>query len=240
MCCDELNLLAKRTLSEYPINGKFPVTGKYNFPQLAQINYLPVGIVYPFNHIKSLSKIGSYWYHCFTAEKNFNRLYTCFNDYVELLRKAKGIISADFSLFRNYPEELLIANCRANRMVDYALQQAGIPMIPTAGFAGESSWEWCFDGLPLNSTVAVTTNTVRGLEANRLFVGGINAMVKKINPTAIVVCGKCPDWMQKKFPDINIVQIPNYSQMWQERMKCNGRLRGRKRQSEKDKRWLFF
>lgn len=105
-------------------------------------------------------------------------------------------------------------------MVDYALQKAGIPMIPTANFAGESTWEWCFDGLPSNSTVAVTTNTLRGdPEANRLFVGGVNYMVKKINPTAIVVCGKCPDWIAKKFPDIQVIQIPNYSQMWQARRK---------------------
>ena len=153
---DMIKLFAKRELCKYPINGDFPTTGKYNFPQLAQVNCLPELPVYPFNYIKSLSKFGRYWYHCFTSEQHFYRLYTCFNDYVELLKNAKGIISADFNLFRNYPEDMLIKNCRANRMVDYALQQAGIPMIPTAGFAGESSWEWCFDGLPINSTVAVT------------------------------------------------------------------------------------
>lgn len=122
-------------------------------------------------------------------------------------------------MYRNYPEEFLINNCRANRIVDYALQQEGIPMIPTAGFAGESSWEWCFDGLPLNSTVAITTNTLRDKEAHRLFVGGVNTMIAKIQPTAIVVCGKYPDWLEKRFPDIQIVQIPSYSQMWHERSK---------------------
>lgn len=92
----------------------------------------------------------------------------------------------------------MIAKCRANRFVDYTLQQAGIPMIPTAGFADESSWEWCFDGLLLNSTVAVTTNCLgRDREAHRLFVGGINTMVEKIHPTAIVVCGKVPDWLSR-------------------------------------------
>ena len=132
----------------------------------------------------------------------------------------KGIISADFSLFRDYPEEVLIAKCRANRLVDYALQQAGIPMIPTAGFAGESSWEWCFDGLPHNSTVAVTTNCLgRDREAHRLFIGGINAMVEKIHPTAIIVCGKVPAWLPKRHPNIQIIHIPSYSEMWHEREK---------------------
>ena len=130
------------------------------------------------------------------------------------------MISADFSLYRDYPEEMLINTCRDNRAVDYALQQAGLPVIPTAGFAGESSWEWCFDGLPLNSTVAVTTNCLgRDRETHRLFVGGINTMVKKIHPTAIVVCGKIPAWLPKRHPDIQIVHIPSYSEMWHEREK---------------------
>ena len=175
--------------------------------------------VFPFNYLKSTVKEGRYWYHCFTAEKNFNRLCTNFNEYEEFLTNVKGIISADFNLYRNYLDEVLIRNCRKNRLVDYALQQMGVPMIPAAGFAGESSWEWCFDGLPKNSTVAVTTNTLYDKEANRLFVGGINAMVKKIQPTAIVVCGKCPDWIAKRFSEIQVVKIPNYSQMWRERKK---------------------
>ena len=195
-------------------------TGKYDFPQLAQTNYLPEGTVYPFNYLKSTVKKARHWYHCFTSEEYFHRLYNSFRDYVELLKQTKGLISADFSLYRDYPEEFLIANCRANRLVDYALQQEAIPMIPTAGFAGESSWEWCFDGLPKNSTVAITTNTLRDKESHRLFVGGVNTMVKKIHPTAIVVCGKVPDWLPKKHSDIQIVHISSYSQMWSARRKA--------------------
>ena len=217
---DEFKTYLEINLCVPPVSGDIPTAGKYNFPQLARVNYLPEEPVYPFNYLKSTVTKGRYWYHCFTAEKNFHRLYNSFSDYVELLQQTKGIISADFSLFRDYPEEILIDKCRANRLVDYALQRAGIPMIPTAGFAGESSWEWCFDGLPLNSTVAVTTNCLgRDREAHRLFVGGINTMIKKIHPTAIVVCGKVPAWMQKRHPDIQIIHIQSYSEMWHEREK---------------------
>lgn len=217
---DEFKTYLEINLCVPPVSGDIPTAGKYNFPQLARVNYLPEEPVYPFNYLKSTVTKGRYWYHCFTAEKNFHRLYNSFSDYVELLQQTKGIISADFSLFRDYPEEILIDKCRANRLVDYALQRAGIPMIPTAGFAGESSWEWCFDGLPLNSTVAVTTNCLgRDREAHRLFVGGINTMIKKIHPIAIVVCGKVPSWMQNRHPDIQIIHIQSYSEMWHEREK---------------------
>ena len=217
---DETKSFLEMKFCKPPVSGDIPTTGKHKFPQLAQVNYIPEEPVYTFNHLKSKVKEGCYWYHCFTSEKNFHRLYNSFQEYVELLRQAKGLISADFSLFRDYSEEVLIEKCRANRTVDYALQQAGIPMIPTAGFAGEYSWEWCFDGLPLNSTVAVTTNCLgRDRESHRLFVGGINTMVEKIHPTVIVVCGKVPDWLPKRHPDIQIIHIQSHSEMWHERDK---------------------
>ncbi len=217
---NEVKYWGEKLLCDAPFSGEFPTTGKYNFPKLEKVNYLPEEPVLPFNYLRSTADRENYWFHCFTAEEHFHKLYNRFEDYVPLLRQTKGLISADFSLYRDYDEKILIDNCRANRLVDYALQQADIPMIPTAGFAGESSWEWCFDGLPLNSTVAITTNCLgRDKEAHRLFVGGVNTMIAKIQPTAIVVCGKCPDWLEKKFPDIQIVKIKNYSQLWHERSK---------------------
>ena len=209
----------KKNLGTPPFEDDFPVVGKHGFPQLAQTNFLPEKPIRSINYLKSTEDRKNYWFHCFTDDKNFHRIYNVFKDYLELLKQTKGLISADFSLFRDYDEQVLIDNCRANRMIDYAVQQAGIPMIPTAGFAGESSWEWCFDGLPKNSTVAITTNTVRDPEAKRLFVGGVNTMIKKIHPTAIVVCGKFPDWIQKRFPDIQVIKIPNYSEQWHAREK---------------------
>ncbi len=220
MTWDEIKYWAEKIFCKPPFSGDFPTTGKYNFPQLAQVNFLPEEPVRPFNYLKSTPDRENYWFHCFTADEHFHRLYSHFEEYLPLLRQVKGLISADFSLFRNFPERVLIDNCRANRLVDYALQQAGIPMIPTAGFAGESSWEWCSDGLPLYSTVAITTNCLgRDKEAHRLFVGGVNAMIAKIQPTAIVVCGKVPAWLAERYPNIQIVHIPNYSQQWHEREK---------------------
>ena len=44
-------------------------------------------------------------------------------------------------------------------------------------------------------------------------------MVEKIHPTAIVVCGKVPAWLPKRHPDIKIIHIQSYSEMWHEREK---------------------
>ena len=141
--------------------GDAPKVGKYQFPKLQKTNSIPDTLVLPFNYITKAMYRLPCWYHCFIADEQFQRLYRNFWHYKEILTKfIKGIISTDFSLFRDASEEEQIENCRKNRAVDYALQKLGVPIIPTAGFAGESSWKWCFDGLPSHSTVAVTTNCI--------------------------------------------------------------------------------
>lgn len=213
---NETNFIQMDFMSDF-IAGDAPKVGKYRFPQLERVNILPDAEVLPFNYFLKTER-HNYWYHCFVDDGQFMRIYRNPWYYVDLLRQARGLIATDFSMYRNDSEAVWVENCRRNRSVAYALQKASVPFIPTAGFAGESSWDWCFDGLPKHFTVAVTTNCLgRDPEAERLFVGGVNAMIGKIQPSAIVVCGRCPDWIARKYPSINVVQIPNYSQMWQMR-----------------------
>lgn len=201
------------------IAGDAQKVGKFKFPQLRQTNYVPDAEVLPFNYLHSTNP-RDFWYHCFVDDAQFSRIYRNPWKYIGWIKKTRGFIGTDFSMYRNDDEDNLIENCRINRSIGYALQKENVPFIPTAGFAGESTWEWCFDGLPTNSTVAVTTNCLnRDPEAHRLFVGGINALIEQISPTTIVVCGRCPDWLNKKYPMIKIVPILSYSQRWYLRRK---------------------
>ena len=85
MYWEQIKYCFKRNFTEDLLKGNFLKTGKYNFPQLAQVNYIPELPVLPFNYLKSTVDEGGYWYHCFTSEKNFNRLYVNFKEYEEIL-----------------------------------------------------------------------------------------------------------------------------------------------------------
>ena len=91
MIWDDIKYWLEVKLCDPPFSGDFPTVGKYNFPQLAQVNCLPEEPVYPFNYLKSTVPKERYWYHCFTADKNFHRLYNCFDDYVEFFATGKRI-----------------------------------------------------------------------------------------------------------------------------------------------------
>lgn len=189
--------------------------GKYGFPQIAEERYIPTQQVKPFNYLLSLKEPEKYWVHCFCDDYQFERLWNRLEYYLPYILRLQGFISTDFSLYRDYDEERLIWNCYRNRCMAYAIQKAGGKIIPTAGFGPEHTWEWCFDGLPLHSSVAITTNgTLEDPEARRLFIGGVDALIQKACPQNLIVCGKHPEWLKSKYPNVNIVGIPSYSQQW--------------------------
>lgn len=194
--------------------GDAPKVGRYGFPALMPENHIPGSNSLPANYLTSTPDLSQYWIHYFVSDTYSFRLWRNFEYYLPLLKKCAGVIGSDFSLFRNYSTEQLILNCYRNRVLAYALQQAGCRIIPTASFAGEDTWSWCFDGLPIHSTVAVTTNGILSdREACRLFIGGIDALVATVDPRAIVICGKYPAWLNTKYPNVHIVPIPSYSQL---------------------------
>jgi len=194
--------------------------GKYGFAVLSPQNYAPTGDIYPVNYLLSCGKLSETWFHCFVADQQFERLWHKYDKYLPWISQSAGFISTDFSLYRNQSHERQVWNCRRNRAITYALMRdcPNTPIIPTAGFAGEDSWEWCFDGLPSYSTVAISTNGVLSEpEARRLFIGGVDALIHTLHPTTLIICGHYPSWLNDKYPSTQILQIPSFSQLRQMR-----------------------
>lgn len=192
--------------------------GKYNFPILKPQTIIPESISLPINYMMSDYELSEKWYHCFVHDEQFERFWNNFWKYTPLFKKVKGLISTDFSIYRDIPKETQIRNCYRNRVMAYAMQKINPNVIPTAGFGGEETWDWCFDGLPHNSTLAITTNgTLSDPEGRRLFIGGVDALVTILKPYALIVCGNYPKWLDTKYPEVRIIQIHSYSQMWSTR-----------------------
>ena len=199
------------------------IVGKHGFPALMPQKLIPDTMPLPMNYMMSDVNISKNWYHCFVGDEQFERYWHNFYKYVPYIRSAKGLISTDFSIYRDIPEETQIRNCYRNRVLTYAMQKINPNVIPTAGFGGENTWNWCFDGLPKHSTFAITTNGVLSdPEACRLFIGGVDTLVQTREPYALVVCGNYPEWLDTKYPKIRIIPILSYSQMWRSRARRCG------------------
>ena len=70
----------------------------------------------------------------------------------------------------------------------------GIKVIPTISWSDKDSFDWCFDGEPKNSIVAVSSvGTQNDKTAKRLFLNGYNEMLKRLEPEMIIFYGNIPD-----------------------------------------------
>lgn len=132
--------------------------------------------------------------HFFLDDAQFIRLWNSPDKYIELLRPFKYICAPDFSLYSNMPKALQIYNHYRKHWIAAYWQELGFSVIPTISWSDESSFEWCFDGEPQNSIIAIgTAGTQQNKKTRAAFERGYNAMLKRLNPTKILVFGKLPD-----------------------------------------------
>ena len=191
------------------------VEGKYRMPVLKPNNYIPRN-VYSFTERSTVKRPGSYWLDFFVDDIRFECLWNCPQRYFKQLRNFEGIIAPDFSLLPDMPVGQIIWNCTRSRIMTYYLQQHGFSVIPVASWSCTEDFDWCFDGLPKNSSIALTANGCKKSSyAKRTFLAGIDALQKTKKPSAIIICGKHIDELEKYD---NIIYYPNLSQRWKERV----------------------
>ena len=84
-------------------------------------------------------------------------------------------------------------------------QVNGIEVIPNIRFADSRSYNFCFDGVEKNSTVAVGTHgCIKNIVDREEFIQGLAEMVVRLSPRVIIVYGAAPDSIFKKYRDMGI------------------------------------
>ena len=109
------------------------------------------------------------------------------NKYIERFRNCGIICSPDFSLYSDFPKAIQVYNHYRKHWLARFYQDREITVIPTIAWSDKKSYEWCFDGEPKNSIVAVATiGVLRSEESRKLFMDGFNEMIKRLNPSKII------------------------------------------------------
>lgn len=178
---------------EYLTEGA-TIVGTPGIPMLMDLNnvQIPRDII-PFTKARNCSNKRQY-VHFYMHDREFSRVLTATNQYLDMLKLYDGVITPDCTMLIGQSPCLQQANTYMNRAVGFYLQKQGIPVIPNIRWSDESSFEYCFLGVPKGSMVAVSTHgciTSRG-ERN-MFKTGIAAMLDAIQPEIVLVHGYMPD-----------------------------------------------
>ena len=116
-------------------------------PIIKTSNYLP-GKLIPFSIAMARNCTDfDCWVMFFEHDVKFERLWNNPVRYLSKLKKFKGVITPDFSLYRNMPLVMQMWNTYRNRALAYWLQNNVIEVIPNVRFGDERTYSFCFDGI---------------------------------------------------------------------------------------------
>lgn len=176
------------------------IVGEPGIPLLMDLGntQIPKDII-PFEKAKYQADKRNY-VHFYMHDKTFSDVLTSTTKYLDLLKQFDGVITPDCSLLIGQSKCLQQTNTYFNRAVGYYLQKNGIPVIPNVRWSDESSFEYCFLGIPKQSIVSVSTHgCIRSNEQKRIFKTGLKEMLKVLEPTDVLVHGYMPDVVFDEF-----------------------------------------
>ena len=99
--------------------------------------------------------------------------------------------SPDFSLWMDAPRAEQIWNIYRGRWCGRHWQGAGLTVIPSVNWAGKSSWDFCFAGVPSNQIVTLRVPSLRKIEMH-VFLDGYYEMVDRLSPRLVLWFGNVP------------------------------------------------
>lgn len=193
------------------------LVGKYKLPKIESTQFIPKDVI-SFNEKKQLKLNDDRWLDFFIDDALFECFWKNADKYEKVIKRAKGIITTDFSL---YPELLpgnRIWNVTRNRILAYHMQaHMKLNIIPVASWCNKDDFDWCFDGLPKKASIAISSNGCKSSPYGmRMLLEGIDAMQQILKPTHIIVCGKPIDEL-KQYKNIHYYK--SFSERWKERCK---------------------
>ena len=187
---------------------KADYAGEEEIPCIKTSSHLPERLI-PFS--KALNSTDyDQWVVFYEHDSQIVRIWNHPHKYLEKLKKFKGVITPDFSLYRNMPLVMQKWATYQGKAIGVWLQNEGIEVIPNVRFADERSYPFCFSGVEKHSTVAIGTHgCIKQLTDRAYFEKGLAEMVLELEPKTIIVYGAAPDSIFEKYKEngIRILQF---------------------------------
>jgi hypothetical protein len=163
-------------------------SNRYNIPTIKPELSIDSYDFISFNKLKTEKKLQDKMIDFFLDDYQFERIWNTPDKYLSLLKQTKGMLSPDFSLYKDFPLAVQIFNHYRKHWLGRYYQDNGICVIPTISWSDEKSYKWCFDGEPKNSIVAVSNvGCMNCKESKDLFMKGYNKMLEVLNPKLVIL-----------------------------------------------------
>lgn len=121
--------------------------GKFELPTVFQEKeeIIPLDMI-PFDKRNEYKEQNDLFIHFFINDDKFVQLLSNPNKYIGELKSFKGVISPDFSLYRDMPYSEQASNTHINRSLGHYMQSQGLYVIPNVRWSDRRRFRWLRDG----------------------------------------------------------------------------------------------
>lgn len=196
----------------------FDGVGQYDIPEIQGMYEIEDNIEFVgWNYAKTCKHPENKAVHFFVDDYQFNRLWTNPDAYIDMLSKFKYVLSPDFSPYADFPKAVQVFNHFRKHWIGAYLQENGINVIPTITWSYSPSYDFCFDGEPENSVVAISSvGCMKSKDDRQMFIDGYIEMVNKLHPTTIIFYGKVLEECKG-----NIIRVKSFQEKFRKAV-CDG------------------
>lgn len=168
---------------------QFDGAGKYMIPAIFGTQKLSKDLKWV-SYREKCRDPANYGLHFFIDDYRFDNLWRQPDRYIEHLQRYAVVLQPDFSMYTDMPKAMQIFNHYKKQWLAAYWQVCGIEVIPTISWSDQESFEFCFDGVPQNSIVAVSSvGCMKNTESKRNFINGYNVMMEKLRPHKVLFYG---------------------------------------------------
>lgn len=180
--------------------------GKYQMPIISPVDYMPSDLI-GFNYART-AQDKTAGIHFFVDDYQFERVWSKPEENMNILKEYDCMLTPDFSLYIDMPISMKIWNVYRSRLIGQIAQDYGIIVIPTVQWAEPETFDFCFDGLPHNGTLAISTIGVKQDDnAMKIWRMGALEMLRRLSPIRVLVYGGKIDF---DYGDVEVVYYENH------------------------------
>ena len=177
--------------------------GNFEFPVLEKCDEIPNSVI----SFSRTLKTDNYnqWVHFYEDDYLFERLWNNPEKYLTILKRYKGVILPDFSLYRDMPLVMQLFNIYRSRAIGHWLQVNGIKVIPNMRYGDRRTFRISCDGIAKHGVIAVGSHGCLKNKTDReIFFKGLEVVIRILKPTTIIVYGSAPKKIFDKYRDMGI------------------------------------
>ena len=178
--------------------------GEEELPSIKSCNEIPNRIITFSEAMKHNYNDFDCWVCFYELDFLFIRFWNNPKKYLNKLKKFRGVISCDFSIYANMPLVMQKYNIYMGRALANWLIENNVKVIPNVRLGDERTYRFAFDGLFKGDIIAIgTVGTIKKKEDRKLILNAIKKTIDVLKPSDVIIYGCLPKEVMNNYPKVN-------------------------------------